>query len=225
MDPILGTILTQAGIQLVGGITGKLFGGEEELQDRPWGAMRASYAAELQDILGGQKEKAFGVARREATRTGTALGGAYLESVTQIEQQISDIFGREMSQFEMKQMEMQAQWGMEQAKVKYAESAQARQETQGMVGNIFGTLAAYPKMKYQAERQKELTGKFETAMGKIPEIKPVTAETNWMNSLLRLQYFKLLGFNSPAMETQMQTLINTLYKGNDGSLIGPSSLP
>jgi len=151
----IGALLTMAGIKLGGWALSEIFGGDEPgLASLQTGAMRSRYAASLQDISGGRRGEALSVARRESARSGTALGGAYLENVVQIEQQINDIIGREISQYEMQLMGAELDWESKRREVAYAGQVQRKASRQAAIGDIFGTVAAYPLLKEQKNLRK-----------------------------------------------------------------------
>jgi len=195
MEPILTSTLASAGVKLVGGVLGNIFDKPKQLPDIPVYTNTLKYGATLRDVLKEREREGLDVAQRESVRSGTALGGAYLTNVNQIQKQINDIYGRQVSSFEMQQMMTQSQWGMEQAKVAYGESARQSANWQGTIGDVFGSLAAIPTKMYQRNRQQDILGQMKTM---IPE----TPETNQGNPTMDL-------FNNVLMLNSLQSLKGT----------------
>ena len=184
---LLASTLATAGIKLGGGILGNLFGGRQALPDIPVYANVLKYGSDLRGVLGEQQREALGVSQRESLRAGGVLSGAYLENVADIQKQINDIYGRNVSSFALQQSMMQSQWAMEQAKVSYGEGVQSRANWQSTIGDVFGTIAAYPSKQYQANRQTELRELFESKIPSTPETTQNNPMMDLFNNYLMLK--------------------------------------
>jgi len=151
---ILATLGKQAGIQGIGYLLSRLFGKEPEIPDIKWGAERAEYMSRLEKEMGIQRKKTLPVLRRESVRAGTPMGGAYLESVTEMENKMNEILGREMSQFELNQVQAERSWAQKGALSHYAWETQKQEELKGAIGTMAGTMAAYPRLEYGEAKEK-----------------------------------------------------------------------
>jgi len=169
---------------LGGGIIGELFGGQEELRDLPFAAEKARYAASLRETLAGEVGESQAILRREAMRSGTALGGAYLEGVSQLEQKRMEIFGRELSKYEIQQVAAQRAWQQQQAQVAYQAGVSRRQGIRELIGGAAGALAAYPMMKYQQGEQVKATERMEGFLEGMKPTVPATGQTDLYNRFL-----------------------------------------
>jgi len=147
----LATILASAGIS----IGGKIFGGmaAPAMPEMQWGAERARFASFLQQQLIPQREEAIGRFRLEAGRVDAPMGSAYLRGVSEIQQRMDEIFGREVSRFELEQAGARRGWEQQMGMLGY----QRGQERQQRVESIFGTAAAIPGQLYGALQQEALT--------------------------------------------------------------------
>lgn len=174
-------ILASAGIS----IAGKIFGGmaAPAMPEMQWGAERARFASFLQQQLVPQREEAIGRLRLETARTGTAMGGAYLRGVSEIQQRMTEVFGREVSRFELEQAGARRGWEQQMGMLRY----QRGQERQQRVESIFGTMAAIPGQLYGAQQQEALT---QAITSRLPTggIQPATQMMNPLAMSLLLEY-------------------------------------
>jgi len=182
----LATILASAGIS----IAGKVFGGAmaPPMPEMQWGAERARFASFLQQQLVPQREEAIGRLRLEAARTGTAMGGEYLRGVSEIQQRMDEIFGREVSRFELEQAGARRGWEQQMGMLRY----QRGQERQQRVESIFGTMAAIPGQIYGAQQQQALT---QAITSRLPtgQVQPATGLLNPVMALVAGQLAQYTG--------------------------------
>lgn len=211
MNPLI-PILAQAGIS----VFGKALAGAQQppMPTMEWGAERAKFSHFLREQLIPQREEAIRRLRLEAARSGTAMGGAYLEGVTGIMQKGEEIFGREISRFEIEQSLAQRQWGQQMAMLRY----QRGQEKQQLTESIFGTLAAVPGQIYGAQQQQEVTQAI-TAGLPTGQAQQATGLLNPMNLLVLSQ----LALKSGDIE-QMKLLLERAMKSFGGA-VGPAGHP
>lgn len=212
MNPLVA-ILAQAGISLAGkGITGAM---QPPMPTMQWGAESARFASFLQEQLRPQAVESISRLRLEAARTGTPMGGAYLEGVSEIEQRLDEIFGREISRFEIEQMQAKRGWGQQMEMLRY----QRGQERRGMVESMFGTLAAIPGQMYGAEQQARTTEAMTSVLGGMGETQPATGMLDPLNALIMSQMAQFLG-DTDTTRTLLQQMMKVFGGGTAGGEAG-----
>jgi len=148
MEPLTMMALT-AGFKGVGSIIGAAL--QPELEPYPFEAERAAYSGYVTKELQKQRGEALPAVRMEAQRSGLPMGGAYLESVTDIEKQLSELRGREISKFEISQMGARREWEQKRAMSRYGKS----QGIAGAVAGTFGEAAAIPMGMYSEQMRQQ----------------------------------------------------------------------
>lgn len=202
-------ILAQAGITIAGkGIAGMQ---QPPMPTMEWGAERTRFAHFLREQLIPQREEGIGRLRLETSRAGTAMGGAYLEGVSEIEQRMDEVFGREVSRFEIEQMQAKRGWSQQMEMLRY----QRGQERQQLTESIFGTLAAIPTQYGAAQTQAATTEAITSGLAGLGQTQPSTGLLNPMNLLILSQLAMKSGDIS-----QMQALLQQAMKSFSGSSPG-----
>jgi hypothetical protein len=140
-----------AGFKGLGSIIGAAT--KPTLEPYPFEAERAAHSGYITRELQKQRREALPVVRMEAQRAGMPMSGAYLESVTDIEKQLSELRGREIGRFEMEQMGAKREWEQRRALSRYEKG----QAMSGAIGGMFGEAAAIPMGVYSEQvRQQTL---------------------------------------------------------------------
>jgi hypothetical protein len=178
MGPLVA-LLAQAGIQLGTHYLSQKISGDKRLADISWGGERVTFAKNLREQLEEQRVESQSAFRLEAQRAGLASAGAYLAGMAEIEKGLDEIFGRQMSEFEIRQIAGKRSWRQEQARFA------AQQEGWGeRIGRIGGQLSAIPLAMYQHEQTENITQRMEELYSQIPENKPATGQLNAFNQFL-----------------------------------------
>lgn len=162
----LAAFLISAGIKTGGEIIGGMLP-KAKLPDVPFDAMSAEYAYELRGLTEEQREQSQAAFKLEAQRAGIASSGTYLEGMAEIESRLGEVFGREMSKYQIGQGRTKTQWSQQQAM--FGAQQEATQGWGARIGRITGYWSGAPLVAYEQTKEKEVSGKLQPIYDAIKE--------------------------------------------------------
>lgn len=176
----LAAFLLNAGIKTRTEMVASFFDKPKTLPDINWGAERAEFAKYWREHLEEQRELSQGAFRLEAQRAGLASGGAYLEGMAEIETNLDEIFGRQLSKFEIEQASAKRAWRQKQAMFK----ASYEEDWGDRIRRIGGYVSGAPLAAYGAQKEEDILGRLQGIYENIPQNYPATEQSNLLNQLL-----------------------------------------
>ena len=111
----------------------------------PWDARKTLFASDFSEQLAQQEERQIDRARLEAGRTGTPLGGAYLDMVGSLGEESEKLFSTQYGEYsrmiEGEKIKWAQQQGSIQAQVDYQGDVSRRAAVGDMIGGIGGVIS------------------------------------------------------------------------------------